>query len=205
MLRDITLSLDSDKWVWDHARESTFSMASSYIDQRVSLLITLVPTLIECLILSLIWISWAPSKILVFSWQLLQDRLLTRQNMSKIWVIFDNSLILCPFFEFLVESISRHFVIYELALSVWYGTFKWLGWQIVTPNGPKILFEIFLSLWGRSKFVEGYLFIFHLVVWSIWKSCNDIIFIGVIYLAKDVEKTTIFFFVPGNGFLIDKG
>ncbi|MCI85450.1 hypothetical protein A2U01_0106729, partial [Trifolium medium] len=47
------------------------------------------------MLLPKVWKSWTPSKVVVFSWQLLQDRLPTHRNLWQRGVIGDVSASTC--------------------------------------------------------------------------------------------------------------
>lgn len=132
---------------------------SAYLAQMVNLITFSVPLFIKSQILPLIWISQAPYNILVLAQHILQDRLPTRENLSKREVFLYSSLISCSLCEFLVDLISHLFITCELTLHVQCKIFRWLGWWIVILNDPNIIFDVFISLRGMSKFVEGYLLI----------------------------------------------
>jgi hypothetical protein len=72
-----------DVWSWTHSPDSRFSVKSAY-----SLLIQGLPDpgILEGVVLqavSKVWKSWAPSKVIVFSWQLLLDRIPTWDNLFR--------------------------------------------------------------------------------------------------------------------------
>ncbi|MCH92364.1 cysteine-rich receptor-like protein kinase [Trifolium medium] len=67
--------------------------------------------------LAKVWKSGAPSKAIAFSWQLLQDRIPTRQNLFRRHIIRDPSNILCIFCETTVESVDHLFVTCDLSSS----------------------------------------------------------------------------------------
>ncbi|MCH98169.1 putative ribonuclease H protein, partial [Trifolium medium] len=51
----------------------------------------------EMRLLAKVWKHIAPSKVLVFAWQLLQDRVPTRQNLFRLRVIVDTMRVSCVF------------------------------------------------------------------------------------------------------------
>lgn len=79
------------------------------------------------LTLPTIWCSWAPSKVLTFSWKLLQDCIPTRVNLLKRGVLLTSGTISYPFYSLHVEYASYHCVTCEFASFVWYRIFRWLG------------------------------------------------------------------------------
>jgi hypothetical protein len=73
-----------DSWSWKHDSTGTFSVKSAYL----LLIAGVVSNVLDSLLVK-VWKSWVPSKMIVFSWQLLQDKVLTRQNILKRRVIRD--------------------------------------------------------------------------------------------------------------------
>lgn len=81
-------------------------------------------------------------------------------------IIYSNG-VSYPLCEDMIESISHIFVTYELARSLWYTIFQWLGYQVVPPSDHNIIFEFFLSLGCRNKSRGDFVMIWHAVVWAI--------------------------------------
>lgn len=53
-----------------------------------------------------------------------------------------------------------------------------------------------------SKYKGDYLLIWHIVVWFIWKTRNDVIFKKIIKIVKEVEEKSAFY-VPRNNVWVD--
>ncbi|GAU22971.1 hypothetical protein TSUD_247150 [Trifolium subterraneum] len=73
-------------WLWDlrcwkHDPSGCYSVKSAYLALRRSTTDEVIFSVEEQRLLPKLWKTWAPSKVAVFSWQLLQDRLPTRQNL----------------------------------------------------------------------------------------------------------------------------
>lgn len=117
------------------------------------------PLVIENPNLPLIWESWAPSEILVFSWQILQNRYSSKENLFKRKVILDLEGVLCSLCDHWLESISNLFVTCNFSSSVWYVVFRWLGFQVVLPRELGCLFEFVYFFGGRFKVMGGFIMI----------------------------------------------
>jgi hypothetical protein len=76
-----------------------------------------------------------PSKVAIFSWQLLQDRLPTRQNIWYRAVIVDGSASTCVFCGLRLELTGHLFSSCNQISQVWYGIFRWLGVVLMPPRG----------------------------------------------------------------------
>lgn len=66
-----------------------------------------------------------------------------------------------------------------------------VGWQVVIHKDLRLFLSIFLFLGGRVKYRGGHLMVWHVVIWSIWKVRNDVIFNGITKTTKEVEKKSI--------------
>ncbi|GAU27401.1 hypothetical protein TSUD_356360 [Trifolium subterraneum] len=144
LLHVVTQSLSlgmEDSWVWTLDPTGSYSVKSAY------LAITSVEVAPEPnSLLTRVWKSWAPSKVIVFSWQLLQDRVPTRQNLLRRHVLREASLSLCALCGDFVESINHLFITCDYISIFWYNLARWLGFELVSPNSIASLFEWFLSL-----------------------------------------------------------
>lgn len=123
-----------------------------------------------------VWKNWAPSKIQVFSWQLLLGRIPTRANLLMCRVITDPASYVCALCGVSTELANHLFVLCGVASKVWYEIHKWLGWEWVFSRNLVGLFERFLGLPQGDKIRWGFLLIWHIVVWSIWTYRNDLLF-----------------------------
>ncbi|MCH81485.1 hypothetical protein A2U01_0002274 [Trifolium medium] len=94
-LCDIQFSTTKDDWRWRHELGGVFSIKSAYLilDKRAR-----------------VWDSWTSPKVIVFSWQLLQDRVPTRQNLHRRMVLVGTTDTLCVFFGAVEESVDHFFV-----------------------------------------------------------------------------------------------
>jgi hypothetical protein len=70
--------------------------------------------------LARMWKSLAPYKIIIFFWQLLQDRVPTRKNLFKRRVIRDQRETICALCGDLVESIDHLFITCDRFSPIWY-------------------------------------------------------------------------------------
>ncbi|GAU49947.1 hypothetical protein TSUD_408420 [Trifolium subterraneum] len=86
-LNSIQITNANDNWFWKHDANGIFSVKSAYsvveLDSRVDVAMPEVPSFI----LAKVWKSWAPSKVIVFSWKLLQNRIPSRPNLFRRKVV----------------------------------------------------------------------------------------------------------------------
>jgi len=123
-----------------------------------------------------VWKFGSPSKVVVFSWQLIHDRIPTRLNLSHHGVLLPVGGLGCVFCAAPSESSVHLFLLCPSILPVWYQVSRWLGWEFVIPLGLAQPLLSFTGL-GRGKRVRlGLLLVWHAVIWTIWTSRNDLIF-----------------------------
>ena len=59
---------------------------------------------------------------------------------------------------------------------MWYQVSRWLGLEFVIPRGFAQLFLSFTGLGRGKRFRIGLLLVWHVVIWTVWTSRNDLIF-----------------------------
>jgi len=131
----------------------------------------------ELLVVSRVWKSWAPSKVIVFSWQLLLDRIPTTSNLLGRGVSLPVDGVGCVFYDGSSESAVHLFLSCPSFFPMWYQVSRWLGWELVMPLGLAQQFQAFTGLGGRRVRL-WMLLVWHTVIWTIWASQNDLIFAG---------------------------
>jgi hypothetical protein len=135
-LRLVCILTTKDDWCWRHDLGGVFSVKSAYLvlekidrPQRIlqrediANLARDIP----------VWDSWASPKVILFSWQLLQDMIPTRQNLRKRRVLVGTTDISCVFCGAVEEPVDHLFVSCG-HIPIWYRIFRWLGIEYVSPN-----------------------------------------------------------------------
>jgi hypothetical protein len=90
ILNGSPISVAVNSWCWKHDPCGLFSIKSAYMVIRQSTTDEVSFFADELLFPPKVWkTSWAPSKVAVFFWQLLQDRLSTHHNLWKRGVTTD--------------------------------------------------------------------------------------------------------------------
>jgi hypothetical protein len=145
-LRQVRFLSTGDEWCWRHEKDVLFSVKSAYLVlvDKVRLQRTLSG--IDFVNLARVWDSWATSKVIIFSWQLLQDRIPIRQNLRRRRVMvgaFNSSCVFCGMVE---ESADYLFVSCDRVLPIWYRVSRWLEIEYVSPNTIMQVFESFFGL-----------------------------------------------------------
>jgi hypothetical protein len=146
---------------------------------------TLVVNLIG--VLSRIWESWAPLKVIVFSWQAILGRLPTRQNLVRRRIINDGLDAACVLCGGGRESENHIFSSCATAWLVWSKVHRWFGLTSVLPDSISSLLQSFLGCYRRRKNgFKGALLVWHAVLWALWRARNERIFSGKIVTPSEI-------------------
>ncbi|GAU45061.1 hypothetical protein TSUD_198490 [Trifolium subterraneum] len=173
-----------DSWSWRHDSTGTYSVKSAYMVLSAGSVASDLDSL-----LARVWKSWAPSKVIVFSWKLLQDRVPSRPNLLRRRVIRDHRDSFCAFCGASLKSVDHLFVTCDSISPVWYSLFRWLGFRFVSPPSISSVFQGFLGFRVGRKIRLEWLLIWHATVWTIWNSRNDVIFArGTVSVESLVDK-----------------
>jgi hypothetical protein len=178
MLGNVRLSLEIDSWRWNYNVEEEFSVNSAYEAIMVLRVDSLNLSPYDLKIFSSIWESPAPSKVVVFSWQLLHDRLPTKVNLARRGVLGREVEVKCVWCNHDPEATNHLFLHCKVAHRVWIEIFKWLGVMIVMPPNMMILFDILSNSVNSKNLRRGVRLVWHTTVWALWLARNDVIFNG---------------------------
>jgi hypothetical protein len=129
----VNLTLVEDVWRWVPDPNGFFTVSSAYnlLVKELRTSNGLAPDV--ALVFEQIWESPAPSKVIVFSWQLLYDRIPTKCNRDHRSILSPDVSRDCVGCVGFVESSTRLFLHCSSAIAIWYELFKWLGVVIVIP------------------------------------------------------------------------
>ncbi|PWA82636.1 RNA-directed DNA polymerase, eukaryota [Artemisia annua] len=161
------LSLDSnpDYWTWeaDKSKKFTLQSARRIIDNR-TLPSGLFPTR---------WCKYVPSKINIFAWRLLLNRLPTRINIVEKGI--DIPSILCSICNLHHEDADHLFLQCEVASQIWYKVGIWL-------DHPFPTFSCVYDIWENldeqpqtrnAKIIKEVIILSTIVIWNFR---NNVIF-----------------------------
>ncbi|MCI07871.1 ribonuclease H protein, partial [Trifolium medium] len=115
LLEEVHITLEKPSWSYRHDDGGIYSVKANYIflASKMAPLSSLSPS--HCDVLHKVWDSWAPSKVVVFSWQTLLSRIPTRYNLAKRGVMLDDDHLRCAVCGGGVESENHLFVLCPLA------------------------------------------------------------------------------------------
>jgi mannosylglycoprotein endo-beta-mannosidase len=186
------LSMDADLWFWKPVSDGVFIVKSTY-----SLLFQEAYSEVEIgenvnRVFQQLWKSPAPSKLIAFSWQLIHNRIPTRDNLARRSIIRGDDSRVCVLCSNVGESSSHLFLHCDVAYGVWAAIFRWLGIIIIMPPSLPIMFEYLSSFAKNKKVRNGFRLVWHTTLWLIWKGRNDVIFNNSVKTASDcVEENKV--------------
>jgi hypothetical protein len=112
-----------------------------------------------------VWGSWAPTKVIVFSWQALLGRLPTKNiwNVEELYWKGQMWVVLCgkgrETEDHLLASCPTTWV-------VWSKVHWWFGMTSMVPSSIGSLFQCFLHFFRNCKHaLKGVILIWHVVIW----------------------------------------
>jgi hypothetical protein len=164
ILTPIQLTNSNDEWKCTYSTGGMFSVCSlyRYLSGIIIPPISLEPDIVSDL--GWVWKSWAPSKVIVFSWQLLFRRLPTKVNLAIRGVVGDETESFCSLCPLGLEGEGHLFGSCAFAAVLWDKVFHWLGWGGGVPRDPLLIFRKFKVCRGIGKRLKGLVAIWHAVV-----------------------------------------
>ncbi|PNX97438.1 cysteine-rich receptor-like protein kinase [Trifolium pratense] len=180
-----------DKWMWLRNGMEGFTVnfayllvVSAYSNQRVC-------DPVEQFAFNNIWKCGSPSKVCAFSWQLLLNRIPSKDNLRKRRMLQEHQQV-CALCNLKVETVLHLFLHCEIAAKVWYAITSWLGFIIILPNNFFSSLAVFLSCAKNKKEKAGLAMIWTAFMWVLWKIRNDCVFNnGVLNVGEVVEQVKV--------------
>jgi hypothetical protein len=164
-----------DRWGWRPGEDAVFTVKSTYTLIADLSNFDVLKAQWHAGIFKAIWKTPTPSKVCGFVWQLMHDRIPTRNNLAKRGIVAIGEASLCTLCGEENETAAHLFLYCEIAQMVWMEIFDWLK----VPFGlPHSLFSILNCLFcaGAGKARKGRLMICCAVLWTIWKFRNAVLF-----------------------------
>jgi hypothetical protein len=100
--------------------------------------------------LDTIWKSAAPSKVIAFTWQLMLDRILTKDNLILRGIHCDGGMA-CPLCNSNNETSVHLFLHCGIAARVWYEIAWWVGQELILPPTVCQSFSMFIGCGAGKK------------------------------------------------------
>ncbi|KAH1221930.1 putative ribonuclease H protein [Glycine max] len=151
-----------DQWVWKADSSGQYTAKSAYCVLRDELIDGNLDGAFEEL-----WKLKIPSKITVFDWRLIRDRLPTRSNLRRRQIEVDDPR--CPFYRSEEESASHLFFHCNRISPVWWESLSWVNLTGAFPKHPRqhFLYHIHGALEGKRASRRKWWWL--ALTWTIWK------------------------------------
>jgi len=123
-----------------------------------------------------IWHQHIPSKVSLFVWRLLRDRLPTKANLVRRHVLHHDGAVWVSGCGNL-ETAAHLFLACDIFSSLWSHVWLWLGISSVSSGDLRQHFIQFTNMAGLPRSTHLYFrIIWFASVWVLWKEMNDRIF-----------------------------
>jgi hypothetical protein len=175
LIEGVSITKESDSWSYSNG--DMYTVSANYLFLYNKFLPSSSLGLESIGVIAQVWGSWAPSKVIVFSWQALLGRLPTRANLAYRGVLPNDGVSWCPWCDGEIESENHLLVSCPIAWVVWSNVHRWFGVTSVVPSTMSSMCESFLKVYRIGKNGhKGVLMVWHAVVWALWRARNDKIF-----------------------------
>jgi hypothetical protein len=125
-----------------------------------------------------LWKTDIPSKIYMFGWRLLLNRLPTRVALNRRGILANRQDLSCELCSLFVEDNTHLFFSCNFIKGVWNDVFKWLGRNCLTGDEGCTHFLKFGELFNSKINVRVRHLIWLATAWNSWKLRNNVIFNG---------------------------
>ncbi|KAK2413278.1 hypothetical protein QL285_036006 [Trifolium repens] len=169
-----------DRWLWLGDGIQGFTVNSTYLLLVAKFIPSVAVDPVMEFVFKYLWKCGVSSKICAFSWQLLLDRIPTKDNLVKrrILNIQQGQCVLCGIAP---ETACHLFLHCNVAAKIWYDIVGWLGVTILPHNIVSSVASLIHSAKNKKEKM-GICLIWNAFVWEIWRIRNDCIFNnGVVY------------------------
>ncbi|KAH1238357.1 putative ribonuclease H protein [Glycine soja] len=137
-----------------------------------------------------LWKLKLPSKITMFAWRLIKDRLSTRTNLQRRQIQVGEST--CPFCREVEESTGHLFFHCGKIMPVWWESLSWVGMLGVFPNHPRQHFLQHIHGVTEGMRSSRWKWWWLALTWTIWKQRNNIIFSNGTFNANSILDDAVF-------------
>jgi hypothetical protein len=178
LLWHVSLTHVEDSWVCTIGGEGVYTVKDGYFFLAKNFLPEVGWFDVGGSVVKRVWESFAPTKVVIFSWQLLLQRLPTRGNLSRRGLLLPPEQALCAWCSSEVETEAHLFMTCLVAVAVWTAIHAWLGLSTAVPGNVSLSFQAFGFPLKTKKCAKGFMLIWQTVAWSLWKARNSLIFYG---------------------------
>jgi hypothetical protein len=140
-----------------------------------------------------LWKNDAPSKVLVFGWRFLLDRLLTRSALSHRGILNNPNDLSGVFCTHHLEETTHLFFHCPFSKGIWEAVFNWIGKSVPSVIDGCNHFTRFENLFWHQKNGQINHLIWLATTWSVWNLRNQVVFNGVTLVASTLLKDIKFY------------
>jgi hypothetical protein len=170
----IPISIEDPSWEFRLDVVGGFSVKANYLFLAKKLSPPSPVSIDQAAVLFRVWNSWAPSKVIVFSWQLLLSRVPTLTNLASRGVVFTGGSSTCVLCGVGIETEHHLFLACPFAWKIWMLVCNWFGVVEVISGSISSFLEGFLaSISKGKKSHKGILLVWHAVIWLLWRTRNE--------------------------------
>jgi mannosylglycoprotein endo-beta-mannosidase len=185
LLTRVNLKDEEDRWHWRSGRGEGFSVKSTYVYLDNLLLPNIPKSPVEAFAFKFIWKCGVPSKVSALAWQLILNRIPTRDNLRRRGVIRAQDSF-CPFCSLEEESSCHLFLHCRFSATIWYEIIRWFGAVWILPPSVPLSFVGFVGCGSNRRRRKGLAVIWLAFVWAVWKARNNRIFNNAVTGAAEV-------------------
>ncbi|RZB94304.1 Nucleolin 2 isoform G [Glycine soja] len=180
----VILTHGAVRWVWVADQSGIYSTQSAYEVLREGVA---EENLEDCF--RVLWKIRIPSKIAIFVWRLLRDRLPTKSNLQARQVQIPD--LNCPFCGRMEEDASHLFIHCSKIQPLWWDSMSWINLKGALPLSPKQLFMQYSFLQEDGRRNRRWQYWWLAITWTTWQLRNRILFSGATFDGnKLVEDAT---------------
>jgi hypothetical protein len=180
VLERVAISVTEDSWVWHPGKGDDFSVKSTYVFLDHLLSIYVQRSTLDSFTYKFIWKSGVPSKVSALAWQLLLDRIPTRENLRRRGIITTGNS-RCPLCNEVEESACHLFLHCRYTTGFWYAIYRWFGVCVMLLPSLPVSYAMLVGCGSNKKRRKGLLIVWLAMIWSVWKARNNKVFNNVVF------------------------
>jgi hypothetical protein len=185
-------SVSSDRRKWIPHAAGVFTVKSTYTHLLYRYGSEQIESSLEQALKKL-WNANVPSKVGIFGWRLLLDKLPTRDALFRKGIITNSVDSCCAFCLSEVEDIHHVFFNCSVVASVWENIYKWMGVNPIGYNSILQHFVMFGQVFKGKKIKRLRHIIWLATTWSIWRARDNILFRGAIVNITSLVNQIFYF------------
>jgi hypothetical protein len=166
-----------DRYRWTAHAVGVFTMKSTYLALISSRSYPLIgPQSVQ--VFKDLWLNNVPSKVTIFGWRLLLEKLPTKDALYNKGIITNMLERCCVFCLNELEDINHIFFICTVSSQIWSKVFRWMGVNPISFVNITNHFTLFGGLLKGGHYKKFHHLIWLETTWTIWRKRNNIVFRG---------------------------